>query len=50
MKVKNVSAISATDNCFGLIIGPGQCSAAQGGPATSTENLRHKGAQISLGS
>ena len=38
-----IGAKSATaDSCFGLI-GPRQCSAALGGPATSTEDLRHQG-------
>ena len=44
MKVQKFGAKSATaDSCFGLI-GPRQCSAALGGPATSTEDLRHQGA------
>ena len=38
MKVQKFGAKSATaDSCFGLI-GPRQCSAALGGPATSTED------------
>ena len=37
-----VGAKSATaDSYFGLI-GPRQCSAALGGPATSAEDLRHQ--------
>ena len=44
MKVQKFGAKSATaDSCFGLI-GLRQCSAALGGPATSTEDLRHQGA------
>ena len=44
MKVQKFGAKNATaDSCFGLI-GPRQCSAALGGPATSTEDLRHQGA------
>ena len=44
MKLQTFGAKSATaDSCFGLI-GPRQCSAALGGPATSTEDLRHQGA------
>ena len=44
MKVQKFGAKSATaDSCFGLI-GPRQCSAALGGPATSTEDLWHQGA------
>ena len=44
MKLQKFGAKSATaDSCFGLI-GPRQCSAALGGPATSTEDLRHQGA------
>ena len=44
MKVQKFGAKSATaDSCFGLI-GPCQCSAALGRPATSTEDLRHQGA------
>ena len=44
MKFQKFGAKSATaDSCFGLI-GPRQCSAALGGPATSTEDLRHQGA------
>ncbi len=44
MKLQKFGAKSATaDSCFGLI-GPHQCSAALGGPATSTEDLRHQGA------
>ena len=43
-ETSKVGAKSATaDSCFGLI-GPRQCSAALGGPATSTEDLRHQGA------
>ena len=43
MKLQKFGAKSATaDSCFGLI-GPRQCSAALGGPATSTEDLRHQG-------
>ena len=39
MKLQTVGEKSATaDNCFGLF-GPGQCSAALGGPATSAEDL-----------
>ena len=42
MKVQKFGAKSATaDSC---LIGPRQCSAALGGPATSTEDLRHQGA------
>ena len=44
MKLQKFGAKSATaDSCFGLI-GPCQCTAALGGPATSTEDLRHQGA------
>ena len=44
MKLQKFGAKSAiADSCFGLI-GPRQCSAALGGPATSTEDLRHQGA------
>ena len=44
MKLPKIGAKSATaDSCFGLI-GPRQCSAALGGPATSTVDLRHQGA------
>ena len=44
MKLQKFGAKSATaDSCFGLI-GPRQFSAALGGPATSTEDLRHQGA------
>ena len=44
MKLQKFGAKSATaDSCLGLI-GPRQCSAALGGPATSTEDLRHQGA------
>ena len=44
MKLQKFGAKSATaDSCFGLI-GPRQCSAALGGPTTSTEDLRHQGA------
>ena len=43
MKLQKFGAKSATaDSCFGLI-GPSQCSAALGGPAISTEDLRHQG-------
>ena len=49
MKLQKFGAKSATaDCCFGLI-GPCQCSAALGGPATSTEDLRHQGALNKLG-
>ena len=41
MKLQKFGAKSATaDSRFGLI-GPHQCSAALGGPATSTEDVRH---------
>ena len=44
MNLQKFGAKSATaDSCFGLI-GPHQCSAALGGPATSTEDLRYQGA------
>ena len=44
MKLQKFGAKSATaDSCFGLM-GSRQCSAALGGPATSTEDLRHQGA------
>ena len=33
------------DSCFGLT-GLCQCSAALGGPATSTEDLRHRGNKL----
>ena len=43
MKLQKFGAKSATtDSCFNLI-GPCQCSVALGGPATSTEDLRHQG-------
>ena len=43
-KLQKFGAKSATaDSCFGLI-GLHQCSAALGGPATSTEDLRYEGA------
>ena len=43
-ETSKIGAKSATaDSYFGLI-GPRQCSAALGGPAISTEDLRHKGA------
>ena len=42
LKLQKFDAKSATaDSCFSLI-GPRQCSAALGGPATSTEDLRHQ--------
>ena len=41
MKFQKIGAKGATaDSCFGLI-GPCQCSATLGGPATSIEDLRH---------
>ena len=44
MKLQKFGAKNATaDSCFGLI-GPRQCGAALGGPATSTEDLWHQGA------
>ena len=46
-EISIVGAKSATaDSCF-VVIGPRQCSVALGGPAVSTEDLRHQGAQIS---
>ena len=48
MKLQKFGAKSATaDNYFGLI-GPRECSAALGGPATSTEDLRHHVAMATL--
>ena len=44
MKLQKFDAnIATADSCF-VLIGPCQCSAALGGPATSTEDLRHQGA------
>ena len=50
MKLQKHGAKSATaDSCFSMI-GPSQCSAALGGPATSTVDLRHQGTLNKLGS
>ena len=42
LKSKTSAKGSTTDSCFSLIV-PHQCSAALGGPATSTEDLRYQG-------
>ena len=44
MKLQKFGAQSATADSSFSLIGPRQCSAALGGPATSTEDLRHQGA------